>query len=173
MQLEGNRIFIDKRITTIYVGTEEHRARLAAQGWNAKLTNPSATREVSPQQFAAEQAEQKRQTAMTNTVLSKAANDQSNLWGEIVKDGKMIASIFKSGVATTPYYIPMKSDLPEQRAKEIIAHFGGTLKSAVADTSAALKSNPAGDHAAELADEVMRALSTSLKNHNLSKPLSS
>jgi len=122
-------IRIDKETSRGWVGTQEGKEQLEALGFkNVRVTPQSAMRQLTPQEIAAEEADAKesarREAIRLNSVPD---NDPSNLWGEIVKDGKTIASIYKSGAAVTSYYIPMNSNSPAERAKEIMAHFGGTV----------------------------------------------
>jgi hypothetical protein len=61
-------------------------------------------------------------------MLRMPDNEPNKLWGQIVKDGKIIGEIYESGIASAPGYIKHKSQDPAGRAKEIMAVFGGSLR---------------------------------------------
>jgi hypothetical protein len=114
-----------------WVFCQEAKEKLEAAGFtDVNLIPEGSIKKLTDEEIAAnkrfaEVLETEADAKPDDSVI--ASNDPRNLWGEVVKAGKIVARIYRSGCAETPSYMQFSSDAPAERAQEIIKRFGGTL----------------------------------------------
>lgn len=132
MEIPATGIDIRHRNLVILARTPEQKASAEAMGFAAKLVQMPC-RKMTAEEIAKADFE-REQSRLANDPNFRpytgiADNDPRNLWGEVVRDGKIVAKIYKSGcVETARNNVTLDPAASTAvRAQQVVAQLGGTL----------------------------------------------